>query len=343
LTEIRPYCKRWTWIHGNARRCDPPVLSVSRELSSDASKVLYNREFVIDVDCEHLSIGSRFHRFYEIVGHFPFQKARQVTIRIGVGTQCDMEDVEHIFDHLVHLFGLLFQNPNSVKKLELQSYQSHEDPGFRVVPCWCFEGICKPGVADKIDPYPSSLVKLGQLIKSVLPALAICGQISELLIHLPGELSQSVYLQEVSTFYQEMTITASTGRAGGSEGYQVMEARYQDLVQARSRHVAQMERDSENGYRLWLRRMCKKNPCKHAGPTEKQTRRGNRDSKCEGCMRWYRWLLECPECKLQIMRALHARAENYGQKDGVEEGVKQEHHWEGTGSLWPEAQGKARS
>ncbi|KAI4197114.1 MAG: hypothetical protein LQ350_006128 [Teloschistes chrysophthalmus] len=298
LTEVRPHCKRWTWVHDNDRRCDPPVLSVNRELSSNALEMLYNREFVIDVDCKHLSIGSRF---YRIVSHFPFQKVRQVTLRIGVGTQYDQEDINHLFDHLLHLVGLYFQDPNSVKKLGLQFYHV-EDIGLRYAPCNSFEGVHNLGVANKLDLYPDFLAKMTQRIQRVLPALAICGQVSELLIQAPGQLSQNFQPQkgEGDGFYQKMTTAATAGRAGGSEVYRVMQNRYHDLLEAVSKNETQSKRNAENGYRLWLRRMYKKNPCKHAGPAEKLTRRGNRDSKCDGCMTWFRWLLECNECKLRL-------------------------------------------
>ncbi|KAL8667729.1 MAG: hypothetical protein Q9202_000584 [Teloschistes flavicans] len=262
-------------MHGNEKRCDPPLLSVCRKLSSDASKVIYDREFVIEVDCAHVTISSRFRRK---ASHFPFQKARQVTLRIGIPERSHGPEIEHIFDHLTHLYGLFFSTPNTVKKLGLQF---HELPELFFVDCESFHGVSKSGAADTIGFSSYYLESIEERIAAFLPPLAICGQVSELQIHLPGEQSQSVGLQKLCDHYRKMTTAVSAGRVGGNAEYKVMEERYLKLLSAESMKEAQMERNEQIQYKRSVKIICKNHSCTHTGPSEKCAGRGNQDSKCK--------------------------------------------------------------
>ncbi|KAI4251511.1 MAG: hypothetical protein LQ352_004802 [Teloschistes flavicans] len=264
-----------------------------RQISSDASKVLYDREFVIEVNCVHLKTGSRFRRK---ANHFPFQKARQVTLRIGIPERSHGSEIEHVFDHLTHLYGLFFSTPNTVKKLGLQF---HELPELFFADCESFQGVPKSGAADTIGFSSYYMERIEEGIAALLPPLAICGQVSELPIHLPGEQSQSVGLQKLCDHYRKMTTAVSAGRVGGNVEYKVMEERYLKLLSADLMKEAQMERAEQIQYKRRLKIMCKNHSCTHTGPAEECAGRGNQDSKCKGCRKWVSWLLECSDCKFK--------------------------------------------
>ncbi|KAL8689486.1 MAG: hypothetical protein Q9218_004857, partial [Villophora microphyllina] len=251
---IRPFRHRWSWMHNNKRRCDPSVLSVDGKLSTDASRVLYGREFVIDVNCGHRLSQTQFDRAWgswKLANHFPFQKARQITLRIG---SQPASEFDHVVDHMIYFCGHMFSKPDTAKKLAVEIHTSQDDWNTDGISlrCGSFLGTWfSRGAYRAASGFESPTGRIGH-IATMLHPLSLCEQLADLFIRLPEMVNQNNGLQEHAGYYKLMATAPYPEPMSGSEEYKAIHKRFLELVDEENNNQAAFERSRQIYHSKWL-------------------------------------------------------------------------------------------
>ena len=86
LSRLPRFYERRSWKIRGQLRCDPPILSVNKQLYQECSEILYRCNFIVDINCGMARTAQALYdqlwRGTNLNGRFPFHKAKQITLLI---------------------------------------------------------------------------------------------------------------------------------------------------------------------------------------------------------------------------------------------------------------------
>lgn len=288
--------KRASWKDGNQLRADPAILSVNKQLYAEGTELLYRRNFVIDVNCGNQYFSSLFDpmwRGYGLTARFPFGRAKQLTLRLGIV----WPEVGHLFNHMVYICGVLVNAASRLNNLRVELHANLSQ--------WEFLHTCAPmreldvplHILEHCSPYsvftltsgpPNGMAKYAGFY---LWPLTLLGSISSCEITLAGHLAKYPEPQKLARHYEEFVTDVANS---SPDDLQWLQSRYWQLVsekgQGQQRDFERLEHD------IRLQRTVRGRGCPHTNRKKTYCKRPQPEASCEGCGRWYNWLLECLQC-----------------------------------------------
>ncbi|KAL9605486.1 MAG: hypothetical protein Q9179_001327 [Wetmoreana sp. 5 TL-2023] len=207
LSQLLPLPQRCFWTYHDQRHCDPPLLYVNQQISAEATMVHYNRRFIIDINCgsqAHAASFDQKQRGFQLNGRFQFHLAKQITLRIGIYAENELRILDHVFDHMIYICGLLFSEANSIKDLGIEFSTGLENWEYVNPHCVCFTHAAGSGAAQhfNLNLFPSA-ERLKARIKFFLQPLALLGRVDEFEVYLPGRLRWASELEQLVKYYGE--------------------------------------------------------------------------------------------------------------------------------------------
>ncbi|KAL8882301.1 MAG: hypothetical protein Q9198_000681 [Flavoplaca austrocitrina] len=301
---------RATWKCGDRQRYDPPVLSINRQIYEEASAILYQRNFVIEVNCgpNPYDEGSiRYSKWHgmELPRHFPFYRAKHITLCIDAHILCDQD---HIFHHMVYACGLLFLESKSIKSLCVEIWS--EDQGGRhiISKCRSWADAGNEGFAKHFGVDPKSYddernedpgtKRLDDRIFFLLQLLALRKRVERVDVVFCSENKPSEKLN-ITMDYFDALLRGDIRTS--SHDTKWIRQEYASIINKRKQHAQRVRQERAEHHKKWMQEAAERYVCLHPGPGEKHQRGiGIKKAYCEGCDRWKDWLMKCRKCEMRV-------------------------------------------
>ncbi|KAL8854095.1 MAG: hypothetical protein Q9221_001015 [Calogaya cf. arnoldii] len=198
LSKPRLFIHRQYWEHAGQPRCDPPILSVNKQLYEESCDILCRSNFIITINCcaHSTTQDSTFESGYLGPNLFPFHRAKQITLRMI--PHRGLSEPDHLFHHMLYVCGLLFSKAKSIKHLSIEvlryihrfilRYNDRDE-----CPSWTTTG--RTGVAEQLglkpSPEPGSMT---EYISLFLRPLELPGRVANCQITVSERLEQYITL-----------------------------------------------------------------------------------------------------------------------------------------------------
>ncbi|KAL8689949.1 MAG: hypothetical protein Q9218_004496 [Villophora microphyllina] len=304
LSQLAPFHQRWSWEHRGRRHSDPAILYVNKLVSENTAEVFHERTFIIDINCGSHAHAATFDpawRGASLTGRFRFDMAKKIILRVGIYLANDAPDLNHLFDHMIYMCGVLSSSAEALKTLRVEFSCGAEqweeiNPG-----CSSFSSLTDSGFAERSGlTIRATSDRLVTRIKHFMQPLGLLKRVSECEISFPGGLDRNTDLQNLREYYIKSVRNLTDNGLEGCKENLWLWKRYQELIHDKSFTCRERENNRQSHHYEWLARMTNEPFCRHTAPTKKRTLWSGNDAKCEGCQRRFRWLLECRKCEMRV-------------------------------------------
>ncbi|KAL8990634.1 MAG: hypothetical protein Q9169_008077, partial [Polycauliona sp. 2 TL-2023] len=279
-------------------RCDPPLLSVNKQLYKECSEILYRCNFVIDVNCgmgkAAVEEYDQLWRGTNLTGRFPFEKAQQITLFIFPHP---FSGPDHLFLHMLYMCGLLSSEVSSIKKLQIHIVgYSYFDLGRD---CHSWKDTGKTGVTEGLDfvcsDHPSA-----NSIAFYLTPLGMLRNVKTCEITWDDSCSR----EEAITPETEKLCERYKKAVTGEEPFEQAETKwlreeYRAMLDRQEQSRMKQIRNGYDDHTTWLLNAHRKFKCAHRGHGHRYHLMYNKKVKCEGCKGQVSWLVDCLHCSLR--------------------------------------------
>lgn len=312
LTRLPARYKRRHWTLGEQRRYDPRILSVCKQLYEEASDILYHTSFIIDVNCgdvacsEHELPGTDWRwRDTNLTGRFPFHKANQLTLRVDVNTG---QEPDHLFHHMVHICGLLFSEASYLKDLRIEISNSHAYRDYLDSNCLSWQNADITGTAAKFNvkqaewpTHPDYDVEaqstMVERINFFLKPLALPGRAQHCKFNISDDIPMTKSLKDIVLHYEE---ALTDKRPFGYEESRWLWDQYLSILDQQDESKRNQQRLNAEIHDVWLVNTHQRYKCKHQPrAAKKYSRHCGKDAQCDGCRKWFHYLMECRKCSVR--------------------------------------------
>ncbi|KAL8882960.1 MAG: hypothetical protein Q9192_007492, partial [Flavoplaca navasiana] len=312
LSRLVPLDRRAVWQCGDRQRFDPSVLSINRQIYEEASEILYHRNFIVEVNCgpNPYDVGTiRYSKWRggELPRHFPFHRARHITVCIDAHVRCDPD---HVFHHMVSLCGLLFVDTKSIKSLCVEVWAGDANGRCIRSDCRSWEEAGSTGFADRfgVDPHPDreddyeepSTKSVDDSIFFLLQPLALGKHVEKADVVFCSEYKPSENLRFTLDHFKALVRgEIRTDRHDTTW----LRQEYLSIISKRKQCAQQIRQQRAQHHKEWLQRTLKDNYCPHPGIGKTYQRDGGcKKAYCEGCDRWKDFLLRCWKCDMSVCK-----------------------------------------
>ncbi|KAL8854094.1 MAG: hypothetical protein Q9221_001014 [Calogaya cf. arnoldii] len=315
LTRLPAPYKRRHWMLREKRRYDPRVLSVCKQLYEEASEMLYNWNFVVDVNCgdgewNETTLPGTDWRWCgtNLTGRFPFHKARQLTFRIDINT---CHDPDHLFYHMVHICDFLLSEVIYLENLRIEISNSLTHTSCLDVYCLSWQNTDSVGTAatfnveqtdgptdlDHPDYASGSESAMVDYVAFLLRPLALPGRVQNCKINVLENVPMTPSLKKLLLHYED---ALTDKRPFGYKETKSLWDHYLSILNERAESERnQRQLDAEN-HDVWLVNTHQLYKCKHPSrAAKKYSRHCGKDAECDGCQRWFHFLMECRKCSVR--------------------------------------------
>ncbi|KAL8805686.1 MAG: hypothetical protein Q9182_001830 [Xanthomendoza sp. 2 TL-2023] len=319
LSRLAPLRDRatWGWTDGSQSRCDPAILSASKQLYEDASRILYRRNFIIEVNCEERRKENAEPDYdpnwsvSNLGGRFPFNKAKRITFRLGA---YDSSEIDHIFHHMVYICGLLSSEGNGLQELRVELLCSEVNGPLKLrVDPNTMKFQVEYGLDENCTSWrDSDRVRFSETcgltgdfedqMAFYLQPLALLGRVRDCKIAFSGGVEPSEKLKRVFQHYENALVNQARTSCG--------EPRW-----IRLEYTSIMVKHKQRHRHKQLEKIEKHEAClgsTYKGDKSKHSVSSTRypfwvQAKCDGCDRWLLWLT--PGCQCGLRACASCRAE----------------------------------
>lgn len=304
--------RRASWTCGDRERYDPSVLSINRQVYEEASEILYYRNFIVEVNCGPNPYDEGIIRYakwrgMELSRHFPFHRARHITVCIDAHVRCDPD---HVFHHMVSLCGLLFGETKSIKSLCVEVWAGDATGRCIRHDCRSWEETGSEGFAGRfgVDPHSNheddyeepSTKSVDDSIFFLLQPLALRKHVKKADIVFCSEYKPSENLRNTLDYFK--ALLRGEIRADPHDTTWLRQE-YLSIISKRKQRIQQIWQDRAQHHSKWLKETLERYDCSHAGKGKTYQRGGGcKKAYCEGCDRWKDFLLKCWKCEMRVCK-----------------------------------------
>ena len=304
LSQLDEFTCRESWDLAGRPRCDLPILSVNKQLYEESCEILYSSNFVIEINCGLFSVGQLSnsldprYRGTTLGGHFPFHRAREITLRLLPNGECDPD---HLFNHMLYVCGLLYSEAKYVRhlRLEIVRQDSYFHGMDKNCPSWRSTGCI--GIAKRLgfELTPESKT---EYIDFLLRPLELPGRVRSCEMTVSEDFEEYI-TPELQSKLDRYKQALTDQKPFSYEEITWLWDEYIAILDRKEQIRRQRRNTREEEHEAWLLNTHKSYPCIHRRRVKQYHRYGGRKAKCNGCGCWLTWLLDCRQCDLRACKS----------------------------------------
>ena len=296
LSRLPRFYERRSWKIRGQLRCDPPILSVNKQLYQECSEILYRCNLIVDINCGMArtaqSLYDQLWRGTNLNGRFPFHKAKQITLLIWPHP---FSQADHLFHHMLYMCGLLSSEANYIKKLRIQIVAvSYMDLGNN---CDFWRDTGRTGTAKRFGFVDRQRITAASIAFCLRP-LELPGRIKSCEIAWDKDCEDAI-TSDTERLLERYKKSLTDEQPFEKEEKAWLWEEYHAILDRQQETRGIQKQRGRDAHTTWLLDAHKTFNCTHRFFGKRYYRFDHQKVECNGCHGRLAWLVDCRHCSLR--------------------------------------------